>query len=54
MLSRLLSGSLVFDVIESVDSSVVLSERPGARSIRQRVFGRNRPAKQPETSDEEH
>ncbi|MCU4754201.1 amino acid permease [Halobacteria archaeon AArc-curdl1] len=41
LLTRLLGDSLVFDVIDDVDCSVVLSERPSKRSIRQRLFGRS-------------
>jgi len=48
MLSRLLSGSLVFDVIDTVDCSVILAERPGPRSIGERLFGRPGTAHEPE------
>ena len=40
LLSRLLSDSLVFDVVDEVDCSVMLSERPAARTLRQRLIGR--------------
>ncbi len=40
LLSRLVSDSLVFDVIDEVDCSVMLSERPAARTLRERLFGR--------------
>lgn len=40
LLSRLLSDSLVFDVVDEVDCSVMLSERPSPRSLRERLFGR--------------
>ena len=40
LLSRLLSDSLVFDVVDEVDCSVLLSERPASRTLRQRLFGR--------------
>ncbi len=40
LLSRLLSGSLVFDVVNTIDTSVLLSERPAKRSLRQRLFAR--------------
>jgi amino acid transporter/nucleotide-binding universal stress UspA family protein len=39
LLSRLISGSLVLDVVEDVDCSVVLAERSRARSLLQRLFG---------------
>jgi len=39
LLSRLFSDSLVFDVVDDVDCSVLLSERPGKRSLRERLFG---------------
>ncbi len=39
LLSRLLSSSLVFDVVDEVDSSVLLAERPSPRSLRERLFG---------------
>ena len=39
LLSRLVTGSLVFDVVDRVDTSVLLAERPADRSIRERLFG---------------
>jgi nucleotide-binding universal stress UspA family protein len=39
MLSRLARGSLHLQVIDDVDSSVLLAERPHRRSLRQRLFG---------------
>ncbi len=39
LLSRLLRRSLIFDVVETVDCSVVLAERPHERSLRERLFG---------------
>lgn len=40
ILSRIVHGSPVFDVIEELDIPVVLAERPTARSLRDRLFGR--------------
>jgi formate/nitrite transporter FocA (FNT family)/nucleotide-binding universal stress UspA family protein len=40
LLSRLVRGSLHYDIVEKVDCSVLLAERPTARSIRERLFGR--------------
>ena len=40
LLSRIVRGSLVFDVIETLDTPVLLAERPSSRSIRERLFGR--------------
>ncbi|WP_135828077.1 amino acid permease [Halorussus halobius] len=39
LLSRLVSRSLVFDVVDDIDSSVLLAERPSDRSLRERLFG---------------
>lgn len=39
LLSRLVSGSLVLDVVNEVDCSVVLAERSRTRSLRQRLLG---------------
>ncbi|WP_121820418.1 formate/nitrite transporter family protein [Halostella salina] len=40
LLSRLVHGSLHYDIVEEVDCSVLLAERPGKRSLRERLFGR--------------
>ena len=40
LLSRLLRGSLAYDVINEVDCSVIMAERPTKRSLRERLFGR--------------
>jgi amino acid transporter len=39
LLRRLISGSLVMDVVDDVDCSVLLAERARKRSIRERLFG---------------
>ncbi|QSW97794.1 amino acid permease [Haloterrigena alkaliphila] len=41
LLSRLVRGSLVLDVVDDVDCSVLLAERPAERSLRERLFGRS-------------
>lgn len=45
LLSRLLGGSLVLDVIDDVTCSVLLAERPSKRSVRERLFGTSETAK---------
>ena len=39
LLSRIIRGSLVFDTLETLDTPVLLTERPSARSLRERLFG---------------
>ncbi|MDL5362713.1 amino acid permease [Halalkalicoccus sp. NIPERK01] len=39
LLSRLVRGSLAYDVIEDLDCSVLLAERKSERSLRDRLFG---------------
>lgn len=41
LLSRIVRGSLVLGVIETLDTPVLLAERPSSRSLRERLFGRN-------------
>ena len=40
LLSRLVSGSVVMDVVDGVDCSVLLAEKARSRSLRERLFGR--------------
>ena len=42
LLSRLLGDSLVFDVVDDLECSVLLSERPAKRSLRERLIGRGK------------
>ncbi|MFB6176674.1 MAG: amino acid permease, partial [Halobaculum sp.] len=39
LLSRIVNGSSIMDVVEEVDCSVLLAERPTGRSLRERLFG---------------
>jgi nucleotide-binding universal stress UspA family protein len=39
LLSRIVRGSLAYEAIESLDTPVLLSERPSSRSLRERLFG---------------
>ncbi|QLG50911.1 universal stress protein [Natrinema halophilum] len=39
LLSRMLRGSSVVDVVDQVDCSVIMAERPSRRSLRERLFG---------------
>ena len=48
LLSRLFSGSLVYDIVNEVETSVLLCERPDTRSLWQRLFGRGSAAKREE------
>ena len=40
LLYRLLGESLVYEVVDEIDCSIVLTERPSSRSFRERLFGR--------------
>ena len=42
IISRLVSNSLHLDVIHDVDASVLLTERPSSRTLRERLFGSGR------------
>jgi nucleotide-binding universal stress UspA family protein len=45
LLARLVTGSLHLDIVNEVDASVVLAERPSDRSLTERLFGRGRRGK---------
>ncbi|MFD1598973.1 amino acid permease [Halobellus rarus] len=42
LLSRIIRGSLVYDTIQALDTPVLLTERPSARSLWERLFGSGR------------
>jgi hypothetical protein len=39
LLSRIVGGSLTLSVLDDLDTTVLLAERPRARSLRERLFG---------------
>jgi nucleotide-binding universal stress UspA family protein len=39
LVSRIVGGSLTLSVLDDLDTSVLLAERPRKRSIRERLFG---------------
>jgi amino acid transporter/nucleotide-binding universal stress UspA family protein len=39
LLSRIIGGSLTLSVLDDLDTTVLLAERPHARSVRERLFG---------------
>jgi len=40
LLSRIVRGALAFDTISTLDTPVLLAERPSSRTLRERLFGR--------------
>ena len=48
LLSRLVTNSLHLQVVDEVDASVLLAERPSERSIRDRLFGGSRRTRDPD------
>jgi len=52
LLSRLATDSLHLDVVNEVDCSVLLAERPSSRSLRSRLFGKGRRETESATADD--
>jgi nucleotide-binding universal stress UspA family protein len=52
LLSRLATNSLHLDVVNHVDCSVLLAERPSSRSLRSRLFGKGRRQTESATVDD--
>jgi nucleotide-binding universal stress UspA family protein len=47
LFTRLVADSLRLDVVDELDCSVLLTERPGHRSLRERLFGRRTKPREP-------